>query len=340
MKAMMLTRLCTIEADTNPLTLADVPMPKPQRGEVLIKVHACGVCHTELDEIEGRTAPASLPVIPGHEIIGSVVDRGEGALLHASGARVGVGWIHSSSGACDENLASDFLATGRDVNGGYAQFMTAPERYAYPIPDVYSDTEAAPLLCAGAVGYRALRLCRLHDGEPLGLTGFGGSAHIVAQLVRHLYPSSALYVFARDAQSRRFAMDLGAVWAGDIGDRSPQKLKAIIDTTPVWRPIVEALADLAPGGRLVVNAIRKRDADKDQLMRIDYAQHLWREKELKSVANVCGTDIAQFLPLAAEAGIRPHVKVYSLTEANAALRELKQGGVTGAIVLDPTVIEA
>jgi propanol-preferring alcohol dehydrogenase len=330
---MVINRIVNLAEGEAPLDLVERPDPVPGRGEVRIKVSVCGVCHTELDEIEGRAAPPRLPVVPGHEVVGRVDRIGEGATRFGIGDRVGVGWIHSSSGLDDENLSPQFRATGRDVDGGYAEYMTVPEVYAYPIPDVFSDAEAAPLLCAGGVGYRSLRLTGIEDGQALGLTGFGGSAHIVLQLARHLFPNTRVFVFARDAQSRAFASELGAVWSGDTADRSPEPLDAIIDTTPAWKPVVEALENLKPGGRLVINAIRKEDGDKDHLLRLNYGAHLWLEKEIKSVANVTHRDIAEFLPVAAEIPLRPQVQLYPLSEANRALLELKRGPVRGAKVL-------
>jgi propanol-preferring alcohol dehydrogenase len=271
--------------------------------------------------------------VPGHEVVGRVDALGEHVTRFAVGDRVGVGWIHSSTGAVDENLSASFHATGRDVDGGYAEFMTVPQDYAYPIPEVFSDAEAAPLLCAGGVGFRSLRLAGISDGQRLGLTGFGGSAHIVLQLARALYPRTEIFVFARDAGARAFALELGATWAGDTTEHAPQPLDGIIDTTPAWKPVVEALANLAPGGRLVINAIRKEDADKNELLRLNYHDHLWLEKEIKSVANVTREDLAEFLPLAAEIPIRPQVQTYPLAEANRALLELKHGAVRGAKVL-------
>jgi propanol-preferring alcohol dehydrogenase len=330
---MVINRVVSLRDQEAPLVAVELPVPEPEAGEIRIKVCACGVCHTELDEIEGRTAPPRLPVVPGHEVVGRVDKRGSRAVRFDIGARVGVGWIHSSSGTDDENLSPSFRATGRDVNGGYAQYMTVPEPYAYPIPEVFSDVEAAPLLCAGGVGYRALRLAGIEDGQTLGLTGFGGSAHLVLQLIRHLYPDTAVYVFARDPEARAFALELGAVWAGDTAQRSPVPLRAIIDTTPAWKPVLEALANLRPGGRLVINAIRKEDGDKDHLIQLRYHDHLWLEKEIKSVANVTRRDIAEFLPIAAEIPLRPKVQTYRLEEANRALLELKRGPVRGAKVL-------
>jgi propanol-preferring alcohol dehydrogenase len=333
MKAMLLERTAPVGAESDPLTLSDLPVPQPGPDELLLNVLACGVCHTELDEIEGRLPPPRLPVIPGHEVVGRVVARGSQVTGHAIGERVGVGWIHSSSGQPEENLSPQFRATGRDVNGGYAEYMTVPAGYAYPIPDVFSDAEAAPLLCAGAIGYRALKLSNLQNGQPLGLTGFGGSAHLVIQLARHRYPDSEVYVFARDSQSREFAMHLGAVWAGGTAERSPQPLQAIIDTTPAWTPVVEALANLAPGGRLVINAIRKENDDKSALQNLSYHDHLWMEREIKTVANITTSDIREYLPLAAEIPIHPTVTTYPLHEANRALRELRHQNVRGAKVL-------
>ena len=196
--------------------------------------------------------------------------------------------------------------------------MTVPETYAYPIPPLFSDVEAAPLLCAGAVGYRALKLAGIADGQRLGLTGFGGSAHLVLQLVRKLFPKTQIYVFARDEAARKFALQLGAVWAGDTTDRSPDSLHAIIDTTPAWKPVVEAMANLRLGGGLVINAIRKEDRDKNSLLNLSYHDHLWMEREIKTVANVTHYDIAEFLPIAANVSLRPAVTTYQLQDANRA----------------------
>lgn len=332
MRAMILERTGPIEPGGAPLRLTALPRPTPGPREVRLRVSVCGVCHTELDEIEGRAAPR-LPVVLGHEIVGRVDALGPSVSLHAAGDRLGVGWIHHSTGDAEENLSPEFRATGRDVDGGYAEYMVVDERYAYPIPAAFSDKEAAPLLCAGGVGYRALRLTGLANGQSLGLTGFGGSAHLVLQLVRYLYPRTPIHVFARDPKQREFALGLGASWAGATAERAPERLDAIIDTTPAWRPVVEALANLKPGGRLVINAIRKEDTDKDCLAGISYGEHLWLEKEIKTVANVSRADIAEFLPLAAAAGIRPEIQVYALEEANRALQDLKFEPIRGAKVL-------
>jgi len=330
---MLLKRIVSLADNDAPLELVDLPVPEPATGEILLKVQACGVCHTELDEIEGRAAPPRLPVVLGHQVVGTVERCAPGVTGLVHGDRVGVGWIHSSTGEPDENLSPQFRATGRDVNGGYAEYMTVPEGYAHPIPDLFSAEQAAPLLCAGAVGYRALRLSKIRDGQRLGLTGFGGSAHLVLQLVRHRLPRTSVFVFARDASAREFALQLGAEWAGDTTDTAPEKLDAIIDTTPAWKPVVEALGNLAPGGRLIINAIRKEESDKECLLELDYGRQLWLEREIKSVANVTATDIREFLALAAEIPIRAELTTYPLEQANRALVELKRGAVRGAKVL-------
>jgi propanol-preferring alcohol dehydrogenase len=330
---MLLNATASMDENPTPLTLADVPRPTPDAGEVLIEVSACGVCHTELDEIEGRTPPPELPVVPGHEAVGRVVELGAGCCQHAIGARVGVGWIHSSDGSEEENISAAFRATGRDADGGYAEYMVVPERYAYPIPDTFSDIEAAPLLCAGGVGYRSLRLAAMTNGQVLGLTGFGGSGHLVLQLAKHLYPDSPVYVFARSEKERAFALELGADWSGDTTETPPLPPHAIIDTTPAWKPVLAALEALRPGGRLVINAIRKEYRDRDLMAAIRYEDHLWQEKEIKSVANVTARDIAEFLPIAAQVPLRVSVQTYALEDANEALNDLRAGHVRGAKVL-------
>ncbi len=336
---MVLNKLCNLKENMTPLELVNLPGPVPGEKEILVKVSACGVCHTELDEIEGRTPPPRLPVVLGHQVIGRVEKTGSKARAFKPGDRVGIAWIYSACGKCkfclegNENLCYDFKATGRDVNGGYAQYMTVSEDFAYRIPDVFSDLEAAPLLCAGAIGYRSLRLTGLKDGRNLGLTGFGASAHLVLMMAKHKYPNSKVFVFARSEKERHFAKELGAVWAGDTKEESPEKLDCIIDTTPVWKPIVEALKNLERGGRLVVNAIRKEKVDKDYLLRLDYPIHLWLEKEIKSVANVSRSDVSEFLELAAEIPIKPQVQEFTLEKANKALVELKTRKIRGAKVL-------
>jgi alcohol dehydrogenase, propanol-preferring len=339
MKAMVLTKLCRLEENQAPLKLMSLPDPVPAENEILVRVSACGVCHTELDEIEGRTPPSRLPIVLGHQVVGRVEANGSRATSFRSGDRVGIAWIYSACGACkfclswNENLCPDFKATGRDANGGYAQYITVPEGFAYPIPQGLGDAEAAPLLCAGAIGYRSLRLAGLQDGQALGLTGFGASGHLVLKMARHRYPNAKIFVFARSESERAFARELGAAWTGDSLEESPVKLDCIIDTTPAWRPVVAALQNLAPGGRLVINAIGKEEADKDSLLGLDYQAHLWLEKEIKSVANICRSDVREFLALAAEMHIKPEIEEFALEEANAALAEVKTRRIRGAKVL-------
>src|SRR4051795_10487731 len=301
MRAMLLRALADLEDNPDPLEMADLPVPIPGEGEVRTRVAVCGVCHTELDEIEGRTPPPRLPVVLGHQAVGRVDAVGSRVRELREGDRVGVPWIFSACGRCkycregDENLCPFFVATGRGAEGGYAEFMTVAAPFAHPIPEVFSDVEAAPLLCAGAIGYRSLRLAGLEDGQALGLTGFGASAHLVLQVARHRYPNSRIHVFARSEGERAFARELGAAWAGDAREEAPEKLAAIIDTTPAWQPVVEALKNLAPEGRLVINAIRKEERDQSALLALDYPRDLWMEKEIKSVANVSRGDVREFL---------------------------------------------
>jgi alcohol dehydrogenase, propanol-preferring len=339
MKAMILKLITDLESNNKPLSMTEMPDPVPLDNEVLIKVITCGVCHTELDEIEGRSPPSRLPMITGHQIIGKVEAAGEKVKNRKKGDRVGVAWIFSSCGKCSfclrgyENLCPDFKATGRDANGGYAEYMTVPEDFTFTIPEIFTDSQAAPLLCAGAVGYRSVKLSGVQNGQNIGLTGFGASGHIVLQIIKYIYPDTKIFVFARSVEERAFALELGASWAGDTIDNPPGLLDSIIDTTPVWKTVVEALKNLRAGGRLVINAIRKEEVDKDSLLKIDYSRHLWMEKEIKSVANVTRNDVNDFLQIASQIPIIPEVQVYKLEEANLALTELKQRKIRGAKVL-------
>ncbi|MFH2038877.1 MAG: zinc-dependent alcohol dehydrogenase family protein [Chloroflexota bacterium] len=339
MNAMLLKNLWNLDKNSAPLELCELPNPSIGKGEILIKVSACGVCHTELDEIEGRTPPPRLPIIPGHQVIGKIVENGDPTSSMKIGDRVGVGWIYFSCGKCEfckkgkENLCSEFRATGRDAHGGYAEYMAIPSTFCFPIPDQISDLEAAPLMCAGAIGYRSLKLTGIENGQTLGLIGFGASAHLILKMVNYSYPDSNIIVFTRNPEEQRFSLCLGAAWAGDIDDKPPYLIHSIIDTTPAWKPIIKAMENLYPGGRLVINSIRKEDTDKDWLMRLEYPTHLWMEKEIKSVANVTSADIKQFLDLAESASIRPEVQIFPLSEANKALLELKNRNIHGAKVL-------
>lgn len=339
MKAMILEGIVDLKTKGEPLRMVNYPEPVPGKHELLIKVLVCGVCHTELDEIEGRTPPPKYPIILGHQVVGQVLAKGEDVARYEIDERVGIAWINYACGKCeyclsgDDNLCPEFRASGRDADGGYAEYTKIHQNFAFKIPDIFSDSEAAPLLCAGAIGYRSLRLTNLTDGQYLGLTGFGASGHLVLKMAQSLFPKSRFYVFARSPREREFALELGAHWAGDTTNTPPHQMHAVIDTTPAWKPVVEALKNLRPGGRLVINAIRKEEMDKDYLLKLDYPIHLWLEKEIKSVANVSSRDVAEFLQLAAEVPIRPEFQEYPLEEANKALMELKESRIRGAKVL-------
>ncbi|MBN1987220.1 MAG: alcohol dehydrogenase catalytic domain-containing protein, partial [Prolixibacteraceae bacterium] len=285
------------------------------------------------------TPPPEFPVVPGHQVVG-IVEESKGKNTEIKvGDRVGVAWIYSACGKCEycnsgrENLCAGFLATGRDANGGYAEYMTVPENFAYPIPKIFSNEEAAPLLCAGAIGFRSVALCNLKNGDKIGLTGFGASAHLVLKLIRYQYPATKVYVFARNPNERAFALELGAKWAGDTMEPPPELLDGMIDTTPVWKPVISALEFLKPGGRLVINAIRKEAVDRQVLLNLDYQRHLWMEKEIKSVANVTSTDVKEFIRIAAEMPFKPHIQTYPFEKANEAIMDIKNRKIRGAKVL-------
>ncbi len=341
MRAMILRRPGKYSSNPSLLQMTDASAPKPGDEQLLVRVSSCAVCRTDLDVAEGRVVAPRYPVIPGHQVIGRVAGTGRRASGFREGDRVGVAWINSADGTCGwcragtENLCPQFRSTGCDVDGGYAEYLVVPADFAHAIPNELTDTEAAPLLCAGAIGWRSLRLTRLADGERLGLSGFGSSAHLVLQMARLRYPASPIYVFARDETERAFAMELGAMWAGNFTDAPPELLDAVIDTTPVWKPMIELLPKLAPGGRFVINAIRKSSTDQSELLRLDYATHLWMEREIKSVANVTREDVRQLLALAAETGLRPTVEVLPLERADEALARLSSGArMRGSIVLE------
>jgi propanol-preferring alcohol dehydrogenase len=350
MKAMVLNKVSQLAENPDPLKFTEVKKPVPLNNEILIRVKACGVCHTELDEIEGRLIPAKYPVIPGHQVIGRVERMGKSAGLFREGDWAAAGWIFSACGKCSfclsglENLCPEFKGTGLDANGGYAEYMTIGENFACRIPDplisVPDDAlKIAPLICAGAIGYRSIRLAGIRNGDTLGLTGFGSSGSLVLRMVKHLYPGTKIFVFTRNEGERRSALELGAVWSGPIGGDCPEKLSAVIDTTPVWTAVLRSLEVLKPAGRLVINVIRKEDSDKNILSSIEYSTHLWMEKEIKSVANVSRKDVEECLELAADAHLKPLVRIYPLSEANSALKELKEGKITGSKVIGLDIIQ-
>ncbi|MCS7199268.1 MAG: zinc-dependent alcohol dehydrogenase family protein [Caldimicrobium sp.] len=325
--------------DGKNLVLREMPEPFIHEDEILIQVLACGVCHTELDELEGRAQPTFLPIVPGHQIVGKIVALGERVSRFKVGDYVGAGWIWSSCGSCSfcqrgfENLCPEFKGTGKDVHGGYGEYFKIKEAYAFKLPTYATYEFLAPLFCAGSIGYRALKLTHLTDGEPLGLIGFGASNHLVLQVAKYLYPHSPVYVFARNPQERELALALGADFAGDIGDPPPTPLQALIDTTPVWKPPFYMLRYLQPGGKLIINAIRKEDKDRNFLLELAYERDLWLEKEIKTVANITKQDIEEFLKLAEKMQLRPEIEIYSFEEATKALKDLKDRKIRGAKVL-------
>ncbi len=325
-----------------PLKQVELPMPKPKDNEILIKVSVCGACHTDLDEAEGRL-PTKLPVVPGHQVVGTVAElgrpfdsaQGKGVTKYKIGDRVGVTWLYNSCGECkfcktgQENLCEDAKWTGKDADGGYAEYMVIGEDYAYPMPERFSDSQAAPLLCAGVIGYRTFRLAEIKKGEAIGLFGFGASAHIVIQIIRHQFPDNPVFAFTKTGGHAELAKSLGAAWTGRPGDEPPAKLDKIMDFTPVGECVRDALKVLNRGGRLVINAIRK----ETPVPALDYAEYLWLEKEIKSVANVTRKDAEDFLPLAAQIPIVPTIEEFPLEEANEVLFKIKQSKLKAAGVL-------
>lgn len=339
MKAWFIEKFSDLKTEDFPLVLREIDIPKINDRDVLVRVQACGVCHTEVDEIEGRAKPSFLPIIPGHQIVGEVVEIGKDVKRFKVGDRVGAGWIYWSCGKCEfclrglENLCESFTATGKDVHGGYAEYFKISQDFAFPIPDNFTYEEAAPLFCAGAIGYRSLMLTNLQNGQNIGLVGFGASGHIVLKIIKSLLPNTKVFVFTRDPLQRELARGLGAYWTGEIEDSPPEKLNSAIDTTPVWKPPVTILRHLKPRGRLVINAIRKEDIDREALTLIDYPRDLWLEKEIKSVANITRKDIEEFLSIASRFSIKPKIEIYDFNEANRALQDIKNRNIKGAKVI-------
>jgi propanol-preferring alcohol dehydrogenase len=333
MKAMVLNKACPIEE--KPLEPADLPIPKPGDSEILVKVSVCGACHTDLDEAEGRLKPGKLPIVPGHQIVGTVAGAGKAVTKFKTGERAGITWLYCSCGKCDfcrtghENLCEQAKWTGKDADGGYAEYVVIGEDFAYPVPERFSDSQAAPLLCAGVIGYRTLKLADITDGQNIGLFGFGASAHIVIQIIKYKFPNCPVFVFTKTAEHTKLAESLGAVWTGRSGDKPPAKLNRIMDFTPVGECVRDALAVLDRGGRLVINAIRK----ETPVPALDYARYLWLEREIKSVANVTRVDAEEFLPLAAQIPIVPTIEEFPLAQANEVLIKIKHSRLRAAAVL-------
>jgi propanol-preferring alcohol dehydrogenase len=321
MKACLLNAPAGIE--TNPLQFTDVPVPNPAKGEVLIRVRACGVCRTDLHVIEGELPPRKSPVIPGHQVVGVVEKLGESARRYAIGARAGVAWLHHTDGACgycqrgEENLCDNPTFTGYSVDGGYADYVVAPEDFVYAIPEGFADQQAAPLLCAGIIGFRCLRLSGIKAGGQLGFYGFGAAAHIAIQVARHW--NVAVYASTRDARHQKLA--------GGTLDAPPEKLDAAIVFAPAGEIVPAALAALRKGGVLVLGGIHM-----SAIPSFSY-DLLYQERMIRSVANNTRQDGEDFLRIAAEIPVRMHTQIYPLSEANRALNALKNDAIEGAAVL-------
>ena len=329
MKACVLRGPAAIE--TNPLEYAEVATPQPKAGEVLVRVRACGVCRTDLHVIEGELPPRKSPLIPGHQVVGVIEKRGEGAQRFAAGARVGVAWLDRTDGTCEycraglENLCDNPMFTGYTVDGGYAEFIVAPEDFAYAIPEGIPDEQAAPLLCAGIIGFRSLRLSGVKRGSRLGFYGFGAAAHVAIQVARHL--GVEVFASTRDARHQKLAMELGAAWAGGTFDEPPKKLDAAIVFAPAGEIVPAALKALKKGGSLILGGIHM-----SAIPSFSY-DLLYQERVIRSVANNTRKDGQDFLRVAAEIPIRTRVQVFPLDEANRALNALKNDAIPGAAVL-------
>lgn len=329
MRAMVLT--CPAPIEEKPLELCEIPVPEPGPGEVRIRVSTCGVCHTDLHIAEGDLPLSKSPLILGHQIVGRVDALGPGTGRFVPGARVGVAWLHWTCGECRycqrgrENLCEQALFTGYQVDGGFAEYTLAPEAFIYPIPEGFSDEEAAPLLCGGIIGYRALRLSEAQPGDALGLYGFGASAHITIQVARHL--GCEVYVFTRSEEHKRLARKLGAVWVGEAQDRPPEPLDAAIVFAPAGWIVLEALKSLDKGGTLALAGIHM-----SPIPEMPY-EFIYGERTVRSVSNATREDGEELLRLAAEIPVKTETEVYKLEEANEVLWRLKERRVQGAAVL-------
>ena len=319
-------------AEAGPLREVERAVPQPRAAEVLVRVEVCGVCHTDLHIVEGDLPPRRAEIIPGHQVVGRVESHGPDVTAPAVGARVGVAWLHQACGRCAfcrnglENLCPEAIFTGYDVDGGFADYLVAPAAFVYPIPETFSSVQAAPLLCAGIIGYRALRIAQVSPGDRVGLFGFGASAHLALQVARHW--GCEVYVFTRSKAHRTLAHDLGAAWVGGVEEQGPRPIDAGVVFAPSGRVAVGALQHLRPGGTLAINAIHL-----DQIPAFDYAW-LYGERGLRSVSNSTRADGREFLALAAAIPLRPHVEAWPMAEANHVLQRVKRGEVNGAAVLE------
>ncbi|HEV3197281.1 MAG TPA: zinc-dependent alcohol dehydrogenase family protein [Bryobacteraceae bacterium] len=329
MKACILPSPAAVE--TNPLRIVDLPKPAPAAGQVLIRVRACGVCRTDLHVVEGELPSRKSPVVPGHQVVGVVEASGPGASRYSAGARVGVPWLHQTCGVCDyclsgrENLCESAVFTGWMVDGGYAEYLLAPENFVYALPEGFGDLHVAPLLCAGIIGFRTLRLSGVQPGGSLAIYGFGGAAHIAIQVARHW--NIAVYAFSRDDHHRQLAQDLGAAWAGGSFEEPPVKLDGALIFAPAGELVVAALRTLKRGGTVAIGGIHM-----SPIPPLDY-NLLYHERVVRSVANNTRRDGEDFLKISSEIPIRTEVRVFPLDEANQALQDLKNDRIRGAAVL-------
>jgi alcohol dehydrogenase, propanol-preferring len=317
--------------ETNPLELADVPKPVPTGHQVLVRVSACGICRTDLHVIEGELPPRKSPITPGHQVVGVIEAAGDQAKAHPIGARVGIAWLHSTDGSCEyckagkENLCDHPTFTGYSVDGGYAEYALAEGSFVYPIPEGFADLKAAPLLCAGIIGFRSLRLSGIERGGRLGLYGFGAAAHVAIQVAR--YWGAEVYACTRDARHQKLALELGAVWAGGTLAEPPQKLDSAIIFAPAGEIVPAALKALKKGGTLALGGIHM-----SAIPPLDY-DLLYQERVVRSVANNTRQDGHDFLRVAAQIPIHTEIEVFPLEEANRALNALKNDAIRGAAVL-------
>jgi len=330
MKAMKLKKFASIEQ--SPLELTELPMPELGLKDILLRIKACGVCHTDLHTVEGELPQVKLPIIPGHQIVGVVERKGEKASRFRKGDRVGIAWLYSACGKCsfcrsgNENLCENARFTGYHVNGGYGEYVAVPEEFAYPIPGAFSDEEAAPLLCAGIIGFRGLRLSEIKPGGRLGIYGFGASAHVAIQVAHHW--GCEVYVFSRNEAHRALARKLGATWTGKAEDEPPTKLQSSIIFAPAGELVLDALRVLERGGTVVLAGIYLTPIPE-----MDYTKYLYHERTLRSVANATRKDGEELLQIAAQIPIRTTTQVFPFEEANIALKLLKEGKINGAAVL-------
>jgi len=318
--------------ETNPLVIEDVPTPEPGDGEILVRVRACGVCRTDLYVTEGELPVLKSPLIPGHQVVGIVERNGPGATKFSVGSRVGVAWLHSTDGTCEycragtENLCEAATFTGHTVNGGYAEYVVAREAFVYRIPEGFGDLDAAPLLCAGIIGFRSLRLSGIRDGGVLGLYGFGSAALLAIQVARHW--GVRVLAFTRDERHQKLALEMGAVWAGGGEDESPEPLNAAILFAPAGELVPAALRNMKRGGTVVLGGIHM-----SEIPAMSYDQLLYWERSIKSVANNTRQDGEDFLKLAAVIPVRTSIRTFPLDQANAALNAVKNDAVRGAAVI-------